>query len=322
MIKRYISVFTAVLAGSVLLVSPADVRADSKVSDIHIKVLLNYDGSADITQELDTYTDRGNEFYLHLRDNGYLSYSDLRVSDQTREYDPVGEWNLDWDFDQTAYSCGIHPVEDGSELCWGISEYGRNHYTLTYHTENQLVSYDDYDGFLCRFIDDLGDFYPTNATIDIAMADETSLSDEQAQLWAFGFEGDVEFVDGAIHASTAKPLEQGNHMTLMLALDKDLVAPNLSCEEAFGNTVELVLADPDYMPYIPLNNPEETEAVESTPASEEASGVRVAEEDSSGDESASSNPLLIAGFVAALLAGVGFLAAAFFKGGSGSSEGK
>ena len=103
--------------------NPNAVKAETAVPQMDIYVTINDDGSATITQVWDTYMDEGTEMYLYQKDSGYLGFSDLMVRDDKKEYTNIGEWDIDADFDEKAYKCGINEVDDGVELCWGISEY-------------------------------------------------------------------------------------------------------------------------------------------------------------------------------------------------------
>ena len=51
-----------------------------------------------------------------------MEFSNLQVKDSKKTYKFVDEWDVDEDFDEKAYKCGINEVDDGVELCWGISQ--------------------------------------------------------------------------------------------------------------------------------------------------------------------------------------------------------
>ena len=65
---------------------------------------------------------------------------------------------------------------------------------------------------------------PTDVTVQIKLADGTPITDEIADVWGFGFEGQVMFEDGNIIAKTESPLNQENHVTLLVALDKGILS--------------------------------------------------------------------------------------------------
>lgn len=211
-----------------------------------LDVALLPDGAARITQTWTTYTDEGTEFYLACRDNGYLRITDFSVSDQTGPYTLVETWDVDAGFDEKAYRCGLLPTDEGVELCWGISEYGENCYTLQYTVHGLVGSYPDADGFNFRFVDELS-LFPSAVTLALYCQDGTPLTDEVCGVWAFGFEGQVEFFDdGAIYAWTHEPLEGSEHLTLMLELEKGLLSPQRTVEERFEDVKERAFSGSDY----------------------------------------------------------------------------
>ena len=144
-------ILVAILAGIAgiitgVIISPQKVSAEVIVEQMDIDVTIQDDGSAIITQNWTTNVDEGTEFYLYQKDSGYLKFKNLRVSDSNKTYSNIGDWDVDADFDEKAYKCGINEVSDGVELCWGISEYGSNTYTITYELENLIRAYKDNDG--------------------------------------------------------------------------------------------------------------------------------------------------------------------------------
>ena len=83
-----------------------------------------------------------------------------------------------------------------------------------------MGAYDDADGFNYRFIDEMGTF-PTDVELTLTKADGTPLTDADCNIWAFGYQGQIQFVDDTIQAWTESPLEDSQNMTVMVALNKD-----------------------------------------------------------------------------------------------------
>ena len=228
-------------------VAPQTVKADVNVKEMDIDVTIRDDGSAIITQEWDAYTDEGTEYYLYQKDSGYLEFYNLKVSDSKKTYENIGEWDVDAEFDEKAYKCGINEVGDGVELCWGISEYGKNHYTITYELKNLVRAYNDYDGCLYRFVNAGMDFFPTNVNLTLHFEDKTSLTDKNARIWGFGYDGDVVFSNGQIVAKTKTALEDESNITLMICMNKGLVKPSMAVDESFEDVIDHALEDSDYL---------------------------------------------------------------------------
>ena len=241
----FLLVMMAALFGFVFY--PQAAKAEVSVKDMDMDVAIRKDGSAVITQEWDAYTDEGTEYYLYQKDSGYLEFSHLQVSDARRTYENIGAWDVDAEFDEKAYKCGIREVDDGVELCWGISEYGKNHYTITYELKNLFRAYNDFDGCLYRFVNGGMDFFPTNGKVTVHLENQTPLTENNARIWAFGYDGDVVFSNGRIVAKTKTALEDDHNITLMICMDKGFVNPSTTVDGDFEDVIDRALEDSDYL---------------------------------------------------------------------------
>lgn len=219
--------------------------ADNHVPELEIDVALRRDGSAVITQVWTADTDEGTEFYLSCRDSGYLSITDFSVSDESGAYAYVDEWDIDASFEEKARKCGINETDDGVELCWGISEYGSRRYTVTYILHDLVGAYSDADGFNHRFVDEMSTF-PTDVTLTVRRQDGSPLTDGDCDIWAFGYDGQIRFEDGEIRAWSESALESGEHMTIMVSLEKGLLFPLRSVDESFDAVKERAFEGSDY----------------------------------------------------------------------------
>ena len=241
--KQKIAVIIVAFLCAALLCTPS--LAASRVSEMELDVALRPDGSAHITQVWTTDTDEGTEFYLGCRDSGYLTITDFSVSDQNGSYVYVEGWDVDASFEEKANRCGILETDEGVELCWGISEYGENRYTIEYVLHDLVGSYSDADGFNHRFVDEMN-FFPTDVALTIRNQDGTPLTDEICDIWAFGFDGQIRFEDGVIRAWSEEPLERDQHMTVMVSLEKGVLSPRRAVEDSFETVKERALVGSDY----------------------------------------------------------------------------
>jgi len=241
--KKKITVLLAAIFCIVLL-TPAAFAAN-RVPEMEIEVALRPDGSACITQVWSADTGEGTEFYLGCRDNGYLTITDFSVTDKNGPYTFVGDWDVDASFGEKANKCGILETDEGVELCWGISEYGKNRYAIEYVLHGLVGSYSDADGFNHRFVDEMN-FFPTDVVLTIRNQDGTPLTDELCDIWGFGFDGQVVFEDGVIRAWSEAPLESGRHMTVMVSLEKGVLSPLRTVEDSFETVKERAFEGSDY----------------------------------------------------------------------------
>lgn len=237
---------TAILAGCLYAIVLGSLTLNAnQVTEMEIDVALRTDGSAYITQTWNAETDEGTEFYLACHDNDYLTITDFSVSDEKGEYTFVEDWDIEASFEQKAGECGILETEDGVELCWGISEYGQHQYILEYVLHDLVGSYSDADGFNFRFVDEMN-FFPTDVVLTIYNQDGTPLTDDVCDIWGFGFQGEIFFENGAIYAYSEKPLEKGQHVTVMASWEKGILLPQRMVEGSFEDVKELAFEGSDY----------------------------------------------------------------------------
>ena len=242
--KKITVLLTAIFC--IVLLTPAAFAAN-RVPEMEIEVALRPDGSAYITQIWSTDTSEGTEFYLARNNNGYLSITDFSVSDESGPYTLIEEWDVNASFQEKANKCGILETDGGVELCWGISEYGKNRYAVEYIVHDLVGSYSDADGFNHRFVDEMS-FFPTDVVLTICNQDGTPLTDEDGDVWGFGFEGQVQFEDGVIRAWSDEPLKSGQHMTLMLSVRKGMLAPERKSQGSFEDVKARAFGGSDYDP--------------------------------------------------------------------------
>ena len=235
-----------VLLGVTLGSTTIAYAASNHVTNIDIEVVIRNDGSAVITQYWTGEFEKGTENYLPIR-TGDIGISEFSVSDENGPYTFVEDWDVDWSFKKKAGKCGIVETDDGVELCFGITEYGHKEYTFSYVVTDFIKGYRDANGTNFMFINPEMSTFPTAGRIEILMEDGTQLNDSNAGIWAFGFEGGIEFQGGRVVAYTEKDLEDDNSMIVMLELDKTLLTPKTSVsDEAFAAVREEAMEDSDY----------------------------------------------------------------------------
>ena len=228
------------------LALPLPVFAANRVETMDIQAVLYTDGSMYVTQVWTGSFDEGTEIYIPMNAPPYLTISRLTVSDQNGSYETLPDWNMDWSFAEKARKCGIHATDSGYEICFGISNYGQNRYAIEYKLDNAVGGYSDRDGVNFRFVNDGMNTTPTDAKVEIRLADGTPITDETAAAWGFGYDGQVEFSDGAILAYTENPLTPANHLTVLFALNKDILSPTRQEPGSFEEVKATALAGSNY----------------------------------------------------------------------------
>ncbi len=248
MCKKSIRILLGVLLLALLTTLAVPVFAANRVTQLAVDVALRADGSALITQQFTADTHEGTEFYLDYLDSGYLTITDFAVWDDHGPYTvlPFDTWDIHADFDEKAGKCGMLAIDDGVELCWGITAYGPRTYTVQYVLHGLVGAYPDADGFNYRFVNkDLG-FFPTDVTLAIYRENGVPITDAEADIWAFGYDGSIVFDDGVIYAWTDTPLDGSDNMTIMVGLEKGVLAPDRAGEGSFEDVKERAFDGSDY----------------------------------------------------------------------------
>lgn len=124
-----------ILATLLLAALPFSVLDAQEIRSVNTEVVLNVDGSADITQIWDATVVSGTEWYIPVTNLGKMKVSDLHVFENGQEYVNEGRrWDVDRSIERKAGKCGI--VEKGGndvEICWGQGSYGDHIWTCKYH---------------------------------------------------------------------------------------------------------------------------------------------------------------------------------------------
>ena len=229
----------------ILIICSGYVLAENNVSEIDIAVIVRNDGSAYIVQNWRGEFNEGTENYIPINTDG-IEISDFKVSDRNGTYDFSDSWNVDASFEEKARKCGINETADGIELCFGISEYGENRYAIEYVVKDFIKSYTDYDGTNFMFINPNMSTFPTDGHINIVMENGTGLNENNSRIWAFGYDGNIEFQNGAINAWTTWALNDSDSMIVMLELDKGIIYPQTEVNESFEAIKEIAFEGSDY----------------------------------------------------------------------------
>lgn len=230
------------------IISSFPVFAENNVSEIAIEVVIRDDGSAYITQNWRGTFYEGTENYIPIS-TGDIGISNLRVFDGEGEYDYVDNWNINADFNAKKHKCGINQTDTGVELCFGISNYGENRYAIEYVVTDFIKSYNDFDGTNFMFVNPNMSTFPTDVTVDIVIQNGTELSEANAGIWSFGYEGMIEFQNGHVFAYTTNPLEGDSSVIVMLRLNKGIITPNTAFDMSFDEVKDRAFEGSDYGDY-------------------------------------------------------------------------
>ncbi|SET70086.1 Predicted membrane protein [Natronincola peptidivorans] len=245
MVKKIISTIFCIFLFLTLMTQAA--LGANNVSDINVDVVIYDDGSAYITQTWNCNFNEGTEGYIPIENLDGMSLSEFLVSDESGVYTYIEDWDVKASFDEKAGKYGMVKTNKGYELCWGISEYGEKRYAIEYKINNLVGGYEYFDGFNFQFINSGMGTLPTDVTVKITMHNGIKLDENNGGIWAFGFDGEINFENGNVVAYTKNPLSSGtDSVIIMLQLNKGLMNPTRVVNKSFESVKAEALKGSDY----------------------------------------------------------------------------
>jgi len=221
--------YMIVLVASFFLFN-SNVLANS-YNKVDIEVKLNNDGSADFYEKWYVDTNKDTEIYMQATDLGKRQIKNLEVSENGRKYTNLGNnWNINASFDSKAYKSGIHPISNGVELCWGISSYDSHEYEVKFTVTNVVQQYKDKQAL--DYV--LFGFGETVDKVNIKIyKDDYNFTKENAKIWAFGYDGEIEFNNGSIIMYTRDAFRKDDYMSALVGFEEDIFEPEVSSNMTF-----------------------------------------------------------------------------------------
>lgn len=234
---------------SLLLLSVLTVAARPRLHGLDIRVVLNHNGDAYITETRQMTIDgEGTECYIGLDNMGGMEVSGLSVSDENgTPFENVGSWDVDRSRSWKTGRCGIVYKSNGYELCWGLGEIGERTYVTSYTISSLVHGYSDADAIRHIFLGSDVSPKPESATIVIQAADTlVNFSPDSCGIWGFRFRGDLQFEDGKIVIRTTEPMGDGSGLYIMVGFAKGFFEPAIQEDVTFEQKRSEAFEDSDY----------------------------------------------------------------------------
>jgi len=106
------------------------------IKNITMDIYVDNNGNAHVTEKWTASLNSGTEGYKPYYNLGASEIIDFKVYLDNQEFNTLNYWDIDASFNEKAYKAGINEINDGYELCFGISKYGNN----TYDTNTYLLA--------------------------------------------------------------------------------------------------------------------------------------------------------------------------------------
>ena len=213
-----------------------------------IRVELMDNGNARITEVRRMAIDyEGTECYIVMGNLNGSTIRDFSVSDETGlMFTNVGEWDVDRSRSYKEGKCGIVTKSNGYELCWGLGDVGNRVYTVNYTVTDLVRAYDDADGFNFMFVAMNIKPAAEHARITFVGEDGKEIPQDVVKMWAFRYDGEVNWRDGTVVAETASYMSGDEAMIVMLRFEKDFLHPDKTESGSFDQLKDRAFEGSDY----------------------------------------------------------------------------
>lgn len=208
------------------------------IEKITMDIYVDNLGNAHVTEVWVADLEDGTEGYKPYYNLGNSDITNFNVELNGKSYTTVSDWDIDWSFNEKAYKAGLYQVEGGYELCFGISKYGENTYTLKYTVTNFVSTTTDSDMIFWELVSyDLSD-KPDYVYIKIY---SDFKYDYETPVWGYGNYGGYAYVheDGFIELIHEDELEDDEYMTVLAKFPKGTFNTSSVLEQDFNYYYEM-----------------------------------------------------------------------------------
>lgn len=194
------------------------VQANS-INSIDMDIFIDDYGNANVTEVWNCRTNEGTESYHPYYNLGNSIITNLTVSDRTQSYTTLERWNTSGSLSSKAYKCGINKISNGVELCWGISNYGNNTYTVKYNISNFVSELTDSQMVYWTLIP--YDFSVPIGSVKIKIH-SNSYFEDTIDVWGYGNYGGLCYVNnGSIYMDSDGKLGTSEYMTILVKFPQE-----------------------------------------------------------------------------------------------------
>ena len=221
----------------IILIIPSIVMANS-IDNINMDIYISNDGTAHITEVWSTNLDSGTDGYKPYYNLGNSVISNFRVKLNDREYVFNDDYNINASFEKKKYTNGFNYIDNGVELCFGISEYGKNTYYLEYDISNFVVNTSD--GYQMVYWTLFPyDYNPSPDNVYIKIHSDFKYSDT-LDVWGYRKYGAPCYVyDGVIEMSSEGRVFSNEYMTILVKFPNNTFNTSITLDKSFDEYLDM-----------------------------------------------------------------------------------
>ena len=220
-----------------ILFIPSITLANS-IDDIKMDIYIDNEGIAHVTEVWNMNVSEGTEGYKPYYNLGESEISNFKVSMNDRVFTYNDNWDTSDSFNTKAYHNGINYLDNGLELCFGISSYESNTYTLTYDISNFVVNTSD--GYQMVYWTLFPyEFSPNPGRVYIKIHSDFRYEDT-LDVWGYGKYGAPCYVyDGYIEMDSENTVSSSEYMTILIKFPEGTFNTNVTLEDDFDNYLDM-----------------------------------------------------------------------------------
>lgn len=201
------------------------------IKKITMDIYVDNNGNAHVLEEWTATLSSGTEAYKPYYNLGNSLIKDFKVSLDNQYFTTISSWDVDASFSKKSYKAGLNEINNGYELCFGITKYGTNTYTMEYTITNFVSQTEDSDMIYWQLIPykltDKPDYVYIKIYSDFSY-------DSDLPVWGYGNYGGYAYVyDGYIELIHEDELESDEYMTVLVKFPKNTFNTNSILDKDF-----------------------------------------------------------------------------------------
>lgn len=232
----------------VLFLLPSIILAN-EINNIDMDIYVDNNGTAHVTEKWTVKAKNNTEFYKQYKNLNESSITNYKVNMNGKNFELV-DWNINASFEEKAYKYGYNYIYDGVELCFGISNYGNNNYTLSYDITNFIYNTsDNYQLAYWNLIQPSSDMIDN---VNIKIHSDFKYSDT-LDVWGYGKYGAPCYVyDGVIEMTSEGAIGSSEYMTIIVKFPANSFNTTATMNNDFNYYLDM--ANEGATPYKHKNN--------------------------------------------------------------------
>ena len=203
----------------IVFLSFGSVHAANKIDSLSMDIFINASGDAHVTEVWNCYATKDTEWYHTYKNVGRSEAKNLVVKDEHNDFfETLTNWDVSQDFYGKKNKCGINYINNGFEICFGISEYSvKKIYQVEYDITNFVARLNDSQMAYWTLVD----FSQSIKEVYIKIHSDFRYEDT-LDVWGFGNYGGTCYVyDGYIEMQPNGSLGRDEYMTILIKFPQD-----------------------------------------------------------------------------------------------------